>query len=785
MTRLANALDLDGTASVTALLGPTNTGKTHRAIQRMLAHRTGMIGLPLRLLAREVYDRVVREKGADVVALVTGEEKRVPPTARYFVCTVESMPVDRPVAFLAVDEIQLAAHRTRGHAFTDRLLHARGLRETMFLGAATIAPLLQQLVPTARIESYQRLSKLSFAGSRKLTALPPRSAVVAFSAARVYALAERLRSHRGGVAVVLGALSPRTRNAQVEMYQSGEVQHLVATDAIGMGLNMDIHHVALADVAKFDGRSFRELDPAEVAQIAGRAGRFRRDGTFGTTAGLDSLDPALIDAVEQHQFAPLRRVYWRSAELDLSSPDGLLASLDVPSGRRELIAMRDADDHETLRTLLGRAEVKALLDGPGAVALLWEVCGVPDYRKTLTGSHADLLAQLYVHLRTRGRLPDDWVAARVKRLDREDGDIETLMARIAFIRTWTYISFRGDWLGDARHWQERTQAIEDRLSDALHAGLTARFVDRRAVALTAHLASSAPVEASLEGSSVRVAGQVLGELRGLDFVVASSASRAADRAVRRAVAHALRPLLTERMAAVMAAPDDEFSFDARARVTWRGEPVARLVRRPDPWVPGVAVLATAMLSADERRDVERRVTRWVRTTLDDLAAPLRAASGAVGAVAYAVLQGLGTASRREVVAALGRLDDAGRRQLAALGIRLGARAVYAASWLSPATLQLRAVLWAVQQGQETVPTPPVGLVSPPDPSWPEGFLRAVGFGRVAGVAVRVDVLERVAAWLHRAERSGRAPELRDAARMLATDERTAARVIRDLSGGRR
>ncbi len=451
-----------------AVLGPTNTGKTHLAIERMLGHKSGMIGFPLRLLARENYDRIVRLKGARAVALITGEEKILPPNPSYFVCTVESMPLDRPVDFLAVDEIQLCADPERGHVFTARLLEARGLAETMFLGADTIKPLMRRLVPEIEHISRPRFSTLSYTGHKKVTRLPPRSAVVAFAVADVFSLAELIRRQRGGTAVVLGALSPRARNAQVGMFQAGEVDYLVATDAIGMGLNMDLDHVAFARTAKFDGRGPRRLTAAEIAQIAGRAGRHMSDGTFGTTAEQGPLGPEIVEAVETHRFDPLTRLNWRNTRLRFGSVDALLKSLDERPAIPGLVQAREADDHRALQALARNREVAALARHRGAVRLLWEVCQIPDFRKVMSETHTRLLAHIFGHLAgPEERLPTAWIAAQIANFDRVDGDIDTLMARIAHVRTWTYITHRGDWVEGATAWQERARGIEDRLSDAL------------------------------------------------------------------------------------------------------------------------------------------------------------------------------------------------------------------------------------------------------------------------------------------------------------------------------
>ena len=502
-----------------AVLGPTNTGKTHFAIERMLDHQTGMIGFPLRLLARENYDRIVKLRGARAVALITGEEKILPPNPSYFVCTVESMPLDRPVEFLAVDEIQLCADPERGHVFTARLLHARGMTETMFLGADTIKPLMRRLVPEVEYVSRPRFSTLAYTGHKKVTRLPRRSAVVAFSLADVFSLAELVRRQRGGTAVVLGALSPRARNAQVGMFQAGEVDYLVATDAIGMGLNMDLDHVAFARLAKFDGRGPRRLSPAEIGQIAGRAGRHMSNGTFGTTADEGLLEPEIVSAVEEHRFEPLTRISWRNSNLRFNSVGALLQSLDERPPAPGLVQVRDADDHRALQLLSRNTDVVALATNPGAVRLLWEVCQIPDFRKVMSDSHARFLAHCFVHLAGPSeRLPTVWVGGQMAQLDRLDGDIDTLMARIAHIRTWTYITHRSDWIEAAAEWQERARGIEDRLSDALHDRITQRFVDRRSAFLVRHLAGAGELLASVDKEGeVRVEGTYVGKLRRLQL----------------------------------------------------------------------------------------------------------------------------------------------------------------------------------------------------------------------------------------------------------------------------
>ncbi|WP_268920651.1 helicase-related protein, partial [Sandarakinorhabdus rubra] len=528
----------NGPARVTAVLGPTNTGKTHLAVERLCGHASGIIGFPLRLLAREVYDRVVALKGPSEVALITGEEKIVPPGARWFLSTVESMPLDREVAFVAIDEGQMGADPERGHVFTDRLLNVRGYAETMILGSETLKPLVRKLLPEAEIITRPRFSTLAYAGAKKLSRLPRRTAIVAFTAAEVYAIAEMLRRQKGGAAVVMGALSPRTRNAQVAMYQSGEVDYLVATDAIGMGLNMDIAHVAFAALGKFDGKRQRRLTLAEMAQIAGRAGRHQKDGSFGAVQlGAEAhcqFTPEEIEGLEAHRFEPLTQLVWRNSELDFSSLQRLVATLDARPERPELVRSDDAIDLAVLKRLAGEPWVmeraRSRLLGERGLNRLWQACGLPDYRKTGAEAHARLVGRVFRHLTEgNGRLPEAWIAAEIAHLDRVTGDVEAISDRIAAARTWTYVAHRPDWLEDGAAWAERTRALEERLSDALHAALTQRFVDRRTAVLLKDLkARGADAAVIVEADGVVcVDGEAIGRLDGFRFT-ADAAARAGE-----------------------------------------------------------------------------------------------------------------------------------------------------------------------------------------------------------------------------------------------------------------
>jgi ATP-dependent RNA helicase SUPV3L1/SUV3 len=754
--------DLFGRGRVTAVLGPTNTGKTHFALERMLGHASGMIGFPLRLLARENYDRIVRTRGAGSVALITGEEKIVPPNPRWFVCTVESMPLDRRVAFLAVDEIQLCADPERGHVFTDRLLHARGSQETLFLGAETMKPLLRQLVPGIEFITRPRLSSLSYAGPRKLNRLPPRSAVVAFSAAEVYAMAEFVRRQRGGAAVVLGALSPRTRNAQVGMYQAGEVDYIVATDAIGMGLNMDVDHVAFAQLRKFDGRVPRDLEAPEIAQIAGRAGRHMNDGTFGTTADIGGLAPELVEAVENHAFAPVKALWWRNSDLRFTSVEALLGSLDRAPPQPGLIRAREADDQVALAHLARDPDILKLANHPERVRLLWDVAQVPDFRKVMADAHTRLLAQLFRHLTGPGRrLPTDWLAGHVARLDRIDGELDTLLARIAHVRTWTYVSHRADWVADPQHWQERTRAIEDKLSDALHDHLTQRFVDRRTAHLVRRMADDGDLLSAVARSGeVLVEGHYVGQLSGFRFAADSAEGATAARAVLAAAARGLKTEIAARVERLCGEADDAFALSEDGCVLWHDEPVARLIAGPEMLKPGIEPLSSDLLEPAMRERIRKRLADWLNGAIADAFRPLlhaRAAplKGAARGVVHQLAEALGSMPREGAGAQVQALDDDARKQLARLGIRFGVESVFLPALLKPAVQRLRALLWGAAMGR-VAPVPPGERVAVvPVPGVPAAYYAAIGYRVLGPRAIRVDMLERFAAEVRKLARDAK------------------------------
>ncbi|SME98440.1 ATP-dependent RNA helicase SUPV3L1/SUV3 [Xaviernesmea oryzae] len=744
---------------VTAVLGPTNTGKTHYAIERMVAHGTGVIGLPLRLLAREVYTRLVEKVGAPQVALVTGEEKITPPHARFSVCTVEAMPRETKSSFVAIDEVQLAGDLERGHIFTDRILHLRGRDETLLLGAATMRPILEKLLPGITVVERPRLSQLFYAGQKKITRLPQRSAVVAFSADEVYAIAELIRRQRGGAAVVLGALSPRTRNAQVGLYQAGDVEYLVATDAIGMGLNLDVDHVAFAQDRKFDGYQFRNLNPAELGQIAGRAGRYLRDGTFGVTGQVEPFDEELVERIEGHQFDQVKVLQWRSKNLDFSSLRALRESLDAPPTVPGLARALPATDSQSLDYLVRYPEIKDTATTPERVEKLWEACALPDYRRITPAQHADLISTLFSDLVRYGTVNEDFMAEQVHRADRTDGEIDTLSARIAQIRTWTYVSNRPGWLADPTHWQEKTREIEDRLSDALHERLTKRFVDRRTSVLMKRLRENAMLEAEISvNGDVFVEGHHVGQLAGFRFSPVAGAEGPDAKAVQAAAQKALALEFEARAARLYASGNSDFAVGSDGFVRWLGEPVARLAASDHVMRPRVILLSDEQLTGNAREHVLARIERFVNHHIATVLKPLDDLSraedlqGLAKGLAFQLVENLGVLFRRDVADEVKSLDQDARASMRRYGIRFGAYHVFMPMLLKPAPAELITLLWALKNDGldkpgygDLIPALAAGRTSVvADPGFERMFYKLAGFRFLGKRAVRIDILERLA-----------------------------------------
>jgi ATP-dependent RNA helicase SUPV3L1/SUV3 len=763
---------IDRDTRVWAVLGPTNTGKTHLAVERMLGHSSGMIGLPLRLLAREVYDRIVRLKGVGHVALVTGEERIVPSSARYFVATVEAMPLDRPFSFIAVDEIQLCADPDRGYIFTDRLLRARGTGETMFLGSDTIRHMIRAMIPGIEIERRERLSTLTYTGVKKITRLERRTAIVAFSQEEVYAIAELIRRHKGGAAVVMGGLSPRTRNAQVALYQSGEVDFLVATDAIGMGLNMDVDHVAFASMAKFDGRRHRLLRPDEIAQIAGRAGRFRSNGSFGETADCAPFDDEVIERVENHNFEPLNGLEWRTANLDFTSTTALIKSLEAPPPHQALRRSRGAIDEVAFARLASLEWVSDLVKSSVAVRKLWDICQLPDFRKAAQDEHVHLIEGIGEHLlKRKGILPKDWFARRVNDLDRTDGDIEMLQQRLAAIRTWTYVANRADWVEENKYWQEQTRVIEDRLSDTLHERLMQRFIDKRTSALLKGLKREDAMDVIvLETGEVSVEGHHVGRLVGLRFNADPIATGLEERAVKNAAFQALRPELDKRLGAIASGGINDFVLSDTGIIIWQTEEIGRLIAKQPLLKPKATLTGGELGSEDVRKQAAERLDTWLQEIVARDLGPLVSLStaaegeslqGLARGVAYRVAEAGGVMEREELQTDLRQLSPDDRKALRGVGLRIGRANIYAPLLLKPRAARLHALFAFFTAGPEqgAVPfLPPLGVTSftltTPVPS---KALAATGFRAFGTRAVRLDIVDRIADALFEAAEKAKGP----------------------------
>ncbi|WP_146587965.1 helicase-related protein [Puniceibacterium confluentis] len=740
-------------ARIAAILGPTNTGKTHYAIERMLGHRTGMIGLPLRLLAREVYDRIVAVRGPGVVALVTGEERIVPPRAAYWVCTVEAMPEGMGCDFVGVDEIQLCADPERGHVFTDRLLRMRGQHETLFMGSDTMRGPIAALVPGVEFVRRERMSQLTYTGSKKISRLAARTAIVGFSVDNVYAIAELLRRQKGGAAVVMGALSPRTRNAQVDLYQNGDVDFLVATDAIGMGLNLDIDHVAFSSLTKFDGRRMRELQPNELAQIAGRAGRGMSNGSFGVTGEASPIPDEWAEAICAHQFTPLRKLNWRNADLRFGSIDRLVQSLELPPADERLLKARDADDLMALKSLGQVAEVAARASDPASVRLLWDVCRIPDFRGISHAEHAGLLEVIFCHLHQRGGVPDDFMARQVKRIDRTDGDIDTLSKRLAFIRTWTYVAQRKGWVRDEMHWRDTTRAVEDRVSDALHERLTQRFVDRRTSVLLRRLKQKEALLAEVnDKGEVTVEGEFVGKLEGFRFRHDKDATGQEAKTLKTASLQALAPHFHLRADRFYNAPDTEIDFTEQGGLMWGSQAVGKLAPGDDALKPRVVAFVDDEAGPDVLQKVQRRLQHFIDRKVAALFEPLlniqhdETLTGLARGFGFRMVEAMGIIPRVEIADDVKALDQEARSALRKHGIRFGQYTIFMPLLLKPAPTRLRLVLWSLKQGLDEFPeAPPAGLVTVPNiADIPAEHYTIAGYRKSGSRAIRIDMLERLA-----------------------------------------
>lgn len=752
-----------------AVLGPTNTGKTHYAIDRMLAHQSGIIGLPLRLLAREVYDRTVKIKGVNQCALITGEEKIIPPHARYYICTVEAMPTEKKFAFLAIDEIQLMTNLERGHIFTDRILNARGTQETLFLGAATAQTILKSLIPKILFDYRERFSELSYSGPTKLTRLPKRSVIVAFSSADVYSIAELIRTYRGGAAVVMGGLSPRTRNSQAELFQNGEVDFLVATDAVGMGLNLDTDHVAFAGLSKYDGRRRRYLYPMEAAQIAGRAGRFRNNGTFGTTGNCLPMDDDLIKKIENHSFDQIRKAEWRNSQLNFSSIECLTESLHLKKPNSQLHRVIGASDEKAYERLISIPEIVQGINVPAQVKQLWDVCQVPDFRNLTIDTHIKLLQDLYRLLyQNGGKIPESFIEKKIEKLDDTLGGVALLSSRLANIRTWSYCANKLSWMQNKNNLANCTREVEDRLSDALHEALIARFVDIRTNKLLKSIGSKDYMKTTIkDNGDVQVDDQVIGHLDGLKFTPAKTSSALEAEAIRTTAEKIVTPEINRRMTSLCGGVHTIFTLSKTGDILWGGKIVGQIDPSGTPLNPNAEIVCgdfgdenLKKLSINRMRDfLKAEALNYLKPLYDlkEIHNDHEASSEARG-LAYILFENLGVINRKNYADTLKKIDQASRKKLRDANVHFGQYNVYIRDLMKPKPANLLSILTAYSAGGDKNPFLPfAGVTSIPKN---EDFLKnhysnqaiaLAGYRVVGPRIVRLDMLNRLSDQIRQAQ----------------------------------
>ena len=735
---------------ILALLGPTNTGKTYMAIEKMLEFESGIFGLPLRLLAREVYDKCVKKIGAENVALITGEEKIIPSNANFFICTVESMPKDKVVDFVAIDEIQMCADKERGHIFTERLLHLRGQKLTMFLGSQVMKNIIKDLVPEIEFNNKERFSKLSYGGYKKISRIDRKAAIIAFSIEEVYAIAELVRRQKGGSAVIMGSLSPKTRNSQVDLYQSGDVDYLVATDAIGMGLNMDIDQIYFSNLKKFDGKKFRRLNLVEISQIAGRAGRFKNDGSFGTTGECENLNTDEIEKIEQHTLPETRMLFWRNSKLDFSSPERLITTLEMKPSNKALIRTNDSIDESVLRYLLKKGNDNNLYFRN--LELLWECCQIPDFEKKAYGQHIHVVDTVFKFLATRKRkIPNDYMKEQLKGLDKNHGNIDVLSNRISNVRTWSYVANKKNWVENSDYWIQLTKNIEDMLSDKLHDELTKSFIDKKISILSRGLKQDIILDAEVdENDKLIINGQNIGQLRGLKFNIelTSTALDSDIKSIKKAARKEIQKELKKRIDNIIV--EGKISLNDDSKIYWKSCPIARLVKGQDYLNPSIDIIADDSLDAESRNILENYIKVWlsnhINEELGDLInlTKIKIENKYLRALAFQVYEGNGIIKRKEIDHIIKLINKDDRKKVWNLGIKIGRYHIYLPKMLKPKAVTLRINLWRLFYGiSNNTRIPKFGLNFIINNNYDKKFLLICGFENFKDFYIRVDILEKL------------------------------------------
>ncbi len=735
---------------IIALLGPTNTGKTYVAIEKMLEHNTGIFGLPLRLLAREVYDKCVKKVGIEKVALITGEEKIIPNTANYFICTVESMPKDKKVDFVAIDEIQMCADRERGHIFTERMLEARGSMMTMFLGSQIMEKIIQDLVKDVVFEKKERYSKLSYSGVKKISRLERKVAIIAFSIEEVYAIAELVRRQKGGAAVIMGSLSPKTRNSQVGLYQSGDVDYLIATDAIGMGLNMDINEIYFSNLKKFDGKKTRRLNLIEMSQIAGRAGRYKNDGGFGTTGDCETLNSDEIEKIEKHQLPDTRTIYWRNSKLNFKSPEELILSLEKKPDHKNLLRSNDSLDESVLRFFLKKGANNIIYHKN--LELLWECCQIPDFEKKAYGQHINIIDKVYQFLSTRKRkIPSTFMKEQLKGLERDHGNVDLLSHRLSNVRTWSYVANKKNWVENSDYWVQLTKSIEDKLSDKLHEELTKSFIDKKISILSRNLKQDLILNTEInENNKIHIDGQLIGELKGLKFLIEitpktldtdiKSIKKAARKGVEKELISRVDEILTK----------GEITINNECEIIWKNNPIARLKKGNDYLSPEIDIIADDSLVMDSKIKLISFLNKWLSKYIYEILGDLiklssyKISNQYLRGLVFQLYENNGVIKREEVQEIVKLIPSEYRKKLWGMGIKIGRYHIYLPKMLKPKAVEFRISLWKVFHNLSNINViPKSGLNFLIGANLEKKFLLLCGFEKFKEFFVRIDILEKL------------------------------------------
>ena len=738
---------------ITAVLGPTNTGKTHLAIETMLSFDTGMIGFPLRLLAREVYDRVIKNTGLDKVALITGEEKIIPPNAKYFLCTVESMPIDKQLDFVAVDEIQMCADHERGHIFTDRLLNLRGTKLTMLMGSNTIKNIISNLDDDIEFINRNRLSKLSYTGHKKISRIQRKTAIIAFSAEEVYAIAELIRRQKGGAAIVMGSLSPKTRNAQVELYQSGDVDFLVATDAIGMGINMDLDQVYFSNLKKFDGRKLRKLNLSEIGQIAGRAGRYLNDGSFGITGECKEINAEEVDLLENHKFEEIQYLFWRNSNLNFNNPASLIKSLDERPNKKWLRKINECEDEKALKFFLRDKNLDNVEFDEKKLNLLWECCQIPDFVKKTYGNHYQVIESVFKYLNSEnGKISNEYMRLQLLKLDKLDGNVDSLSNRIANVRTWSYVSNKNNWIENQNYWIEKTKLLEDKLSDRLHEELTKTFIDKRASVLARGLKQDMEFETKiLENNEVLIDNQFIGKIKGLklELDLKKGALETDIKSLKKAARQNVGPELIKRIERIIETGLIELKDDFK--IYWQKSPIAKLISGRDYLNPNIELIADDILEHNQTQKLINYLEKWLKNKIDTVLESLvdlknlKEKNSSIKALAYQLYENNGVLERNKVAEYLKDLGQNERKILRDLGVKFGRYHVFLFKLIKPEAVSLRTLLWKnYYQKYFNLKPPTFGLnFLENDKIKNRNFMLLCGFEKFDNIYVRIDILERL------------------------------------------